>query len=73
MDAYGPKINTGAPTQTPKAYAEIKCPATGILMPKSLATSGKMPIMTNSAIPNPKVPNANAIRLFFIPILPTKN
>ena len=31
----------------------MKCPAIGILSPKSLATSGKIPIITNSAIPNP--------------------
>ena len=30
------------------------------------ATSGRIPIMTNSAIPNPKVPNAKASKLFFI-------
>lgn len=27
---------------------------------------GKIPIIVNSAMPNPNVPNANAIRLFFI-------
>ena len=32
----------------------------------SEATLGKMPIITNSAIPSPNVPDANANRLFFI-------
>ena len=35
----------------------------GILIPKSFATSGKIPIITNLALPNPSVPNANAIRI----------
>lgn len=60
------KISIGAPTQTPNAYAEIKCPAVAMLICKFLATSGKIPIITNSATPNLIVPNANAIRLFFI-------
>ncbi|HCV84622.1 MAG TPA: hypothetical protein DGC56_06445 [Alistipes putredinis] len=34
--------------------------------PKSLATSGRIPIMTNSAIPRANVPKARAIKLFFI-------
>ena len=37
-----------------------------MLIPISEATLGKMPIITNSAIPSPNVPDANANRLFFI-------
>ena len=37
-----------------------------MLIPISAATLGKMPIITNSAIPSPNVPDANANRLFFI-------
>lgn len=37
-----------------------------MLMCRFAATSGRIPIMTNSAIPNPKVPNAKASKLFFI-------
>ena len=56
----------GAPKQTPSAEAEIRCPASGIETPRLRAMSGRMPIITNSAIPSANVPNARAIRLFFM-------
>ena len=60
------KTSKGAPIATPRAYADIKCPAFGMLIDISRAISGSMPIMPNSDIPNPKVPKANAMVDFFI-------
>ena len=56
----------GAPAHTPRAYAEIKYPACGIVTLKSVARYGNMPIMTYSATPKPNVPKARAVNAFFI-------
>ena len=50
----------GAPMHTPSAYAEMRCPASGIDTPRSDAILGSMPIITYSVIPNPRVPSARA-------------
>lgn len=46
----------GAPTATPSAYIVMSWPAVEILTCKSLATFGKIPIITNSVIPIAKAP-----------------
>lgn len=66
----GPKLplmatSNGAPMTTPAAYAEIRCPAAGMLIWKSLAMSGRRPIMTNSVVPMPRPPNARGTKYFF--------
>ncbi len=58
--------SSGAPQVTPRAYADTRCPACGMVMPSALATSARMPIITNSVIPSASVPKARAIKLFFI-------
>lgn len=58
--------SNGAPTTRPSAYTDIKCPAIGMLILKSLAISGSSPIITTSIIPIPKPPNARCIKFFFI-------
>ena len=55
--------SSGAPTTTPSAYAEIRCPASGMVAPRSPATSGRMPIVANSVVPIAKPPSASASRL----------
>lgn len=49
-------VNMGAPMATPSAYIVMSWPAVEILTCKSLATFGKIPIMTNSVIPIAKAP-----------------
>src|ERR1700675_4277188 len=53
---------SGAPTTTPSAYALMMCPAVGTEMPRSPATFGSNPIMTNSPepLPNPPMPSASS-------------
>src|SRR5574344_1061607 len=41
-------------------------PAWGIVIRKSVAMNGSMPIITNSVTPSPNVPKANAVSDFFI-------
>ncbi len=50
------------PKTTPSAYRDIKFPAAGIDTPIDLAVSGRIPIITYSLIPNPKVPRARGKR-----------
>ena len=54
---------SGAPAHTPRAYAEIKCPASGMLTPSVRATSGSIPMMENSDMQTPSVPRDRAARL----------
>ena len=56
----------GAPITTPNAYVEIKCPATGILIFKSFATSGSNPIIANSVVPIARPPKARGNNCFVI-------
>src|ERR1700692_5114588 len=51
---------SGAPTTTPSAYALMMCPAVGTETPRSAATFGSNPIMTNSPVPMPKPPTPSA-------------
>src|ERR1700688_1452474 len=51
---------SGAPTTTPSAYALMMCPAVGTETPRSAATFGSNPIMTNSPVPMPKPPIPSA-------------
>src|SRR5471032_577832 len=44
----------GAPMATPRAYPVTSQPAPGIDTPRSAATSGNRPMMTNSVVPMPK-------------------
>ncbi len=60
------RSSPGAPTDTPKAYAEISWPADGMLICISRAISPRIPIMVNSAMPRAKVPMASDSRLSFI-------
>jgi len=51
---------SGAPTTTPRAYAETKCPAVGMSVPMPFATCGSRPMVTNSVVPMAKPPMASA-------------
>lgn len=44
-------VSTGAPTATPSAYRLTSHPADGSVMPRSAATVGIRPTMTNSVVP----------------------
>ena len=61
-----PTTSIVAPTQTPTAYAVMKLPAQATVTSTPSATTGRMPIMTNSANPSTNAPMARAMRLFFI-------
>ena len=50
----------------PKSDRNPQDPASAMLTCRSDAMSGRIPIITNSAIPSARVPKASAIRLFFI-------
>ena len=52
----------GAPTTTPRAYAEIAWPAAGIETSTPRASCGSRPIETNSVVPIAKPPIASAVR-----------
>ncbi|WNH10179.1 hypothetical protein [Thalassobellus suaedae] len=62
-------VSKGAPITTPSAYTDIKCPAFGILIEKAEATSGKIPMMTNSVSPIPNPPMAKDSKDLFIKIM----
>lgn len=49
-----------APKHTPSAYAVMQCPACEYDTPNDSDTDVRMPIMTNSEIPNVSGPNARA-------------
>lgn len=49
----------GAPTATPRAYMVMSCPADEMLTPKSSATLGSRPMMTNSVIPIANEPSVS--------------
>lgn len=55
-------VMTGAPATTPSAYPVTSSPAVGTVTPKSAATSGSRPMITNSVVPIPKAPMARARR-----------
>ncbi len=59
------KASTGAPTTTPRAYAEIRCPACGMETPTPSATCGSRPMAMNSVVPiaNPPVASASTAGL----------
>ena len=55
-----PNTSISVPTHTPIAYAEMKCPAVGMLTCRVCAVCGSMPIITNSAAPSTNAPAASA-------------
>ncbi|CAM5737816.1 hypothetical protein SBADM41S_00673 [Streptomyces badius] len=55
-------VRSGAPRTTPIAYADTRYPAVGTDVPRSSATLGSRPIMTNSVVPMPKALTARARR-----------
>ncbi len=59
-------ISSGDPTATPREYADMRCPPSTMLTPIPLATSLRMPIMPNSAIPSANVPIASDMMLLFM-------
>ncbi len=61
-----PNTRNSVPTHTPRAYAEMKVPASGTLTCRPAAVTGRMPIITNSANPSANDPVARAMRLFFM-------
>ena len=61
-----PNTRNSVPTHTPRAYAEMKVPASGTLTCRPAAVTGRMPIITNSANPSANDPVARASRLFFM-------
>src|SRR6478752_8904432 len=54
------KDRIGTPTTTPRAYAEMTCPAVGTETSRPSAISGRTPIVTNSVVPMAKPPTASA-------------
>ena len=50
----------GTPTTTPRAYAEITCPAVGTETSTPSAISGSTPIVMNSVVPMVNPPTASA-------------
>ena len=54
------KARIGAPTTTPRAYAEMTWPPAGIETPTPSAICGSRPIVTNSVVPIAKPPIARA-------------
>ena len=53
--------SSGAPMTTPAAYAEIVCPAEGMVTPTPAAISGSRPIVTNSVVPMATPPRIRAM------------
>lgn len=70
---FRPKTRMTVPAQTPIAYADMKCPAEGMLTCIASAAWGSIPIITNSAAPSAKAPAASASKLFFIVALSTSS